>query len=215
VTRTSNAAAPIPGCRERVRAVLRAVFAGAGPRGALNERNPVSVSRSGRRSLANDLAEVFAKIQYDAVVTQHSSRHFSCRVLSEGKPRTVDPVVRDEVYRIGQEALINAFRHSYATNVAVEVKYCSNSLRVVVRDDGCGIEPTLLSSLSSAARWKQRGLPGMRGRAERIGARLRLWSAPRCGTELELSVPGHIAFDKPSAADCSESVNLHYWEVAG
>ena len=54
------------------------------------------------------------------------------------------------------------------------MKYGSNLLRVVVRHDGCGIEPRLLA-VGRDGHW---GLSGMQERAERTGSRLRLWSAP-------------------------------------
>ena len=127
------------------------------------------------------------------MLSRQSGDRPNFHVFNEGLRKPLRPVIQDEVYRIGREALLNAFRHSNAKNISIEVKYRSHSLRVVVRDDGCGIEPQLLE----AGRDGHFGLSGMRERAERIGARLRLWSGPRCGTELELSVPGHCAFHNP------------------
>jgi signal transduction histidine kinase len=94
------------------------------------------------------------------------------------------------VYRIGREALVNSFRHSGAKNIEVEVEYSSRQLYIVVRDDGCGIDPQVLGS-GRDGHW---GLSGMRERAERIGARLKLRSRHATGTEVELSVPGYVAF---------------------
>jgi signal transduction histidine kinase len=96
----------------------------------------------------------------------------------------------DEVYRIGREALVNAFRHSHAKNIEVELEYTPARLRVLVRDDGCGIDPQVLKS-GREGHW---GLVGMRERAEQIGAKLSVWSRATAGTEIELSVPGNIAF---------------------
>jgi signal transduction histidine kinase/ligand-binding sensor domain-containing protein len=112
------------------------------------------------------------------------------RVIVEGQPRPLRPVLRDEVYRIGREAVINAFRHSQATRIEVEVGYNANTLRVFVRDNGVGIDPQALSS-SRDRHW---GLHGMRERAERIGAKLRVWSSATAGTEIDLAVPGQVAF---------------------
>ena len=100
--------------------------------------------------------------------------------------------LRDEVYRIGREALVNAFRHAGAMNIEVELEYTPRHLRVVVRDDGRGIDPRVLRSELD----KHWGLLGMRERSERIGAKLRIWSRHAAGTEVELSVPGRIAFDR-------------------
>ncbi len=112
------------------------------------------------------------------------------RIIVEGQPRTLHPVLRDEVYRIGREALVNAFRHSRATKIEIELEYAPRELRVLVRDNGCGIDPQTLRS-GTFGHW---GLSGMRERAESIGARFHVWSSAVVGTEVQLSVPGHIAF---------------------
>ncbi|HEX2269030.1 MAG TPA: ATP-binding protein, partial [Pyrinomonadaceae bacterium] len=112
------------------------------------------------------------------------------RVIVEGTQRPLRPIIRDEVYRIGREAVVNAFRHSQGNKIEVELEYSPKHLRVLVRDDGAGIDPNVLQS-GRDGHW---GLAGMRERAESIGARLRVWSRARAGTEVELSIPGHIAF---------------------
>ncbi len=143
----------------------------------------------GLRSSGNcfpDLAGSFAGIEQKFNVQEH----IAFRVIAEGRPRPLHPIIGDEVCRIGREALVNAFRHSRAKSIEVEVEYASNHLRVVVRDDGEGIEPQVLRS-GREGHW---GLSGMRERAERIGARLRIRSRVVQGTEVELSVPSEIAF---------------------
>lgn len=115
------------------------------------------------------------------------------RVIVDGQPWPLHPVSRDEIYRIGREALTNAFRYSGANQVDLEIEYSTKQLRLSVRDNGCGIEPHTLQS----GREGYGGLPGMRARAERIGGRLRVWSGSSAGTEVELSVPRHVAFQAP------------------
>jgi signal transduction histidine kinase/ligand-binding sensor domain-containing protein len=112
------------------------------------------------------------------------------RVVVEGRRRPLFPVVRDEIYRISREALVNAFQHAGAAAVEVEIEYAARQLRVVVRDDGKGIDPEILR----AGREDHWGLSGMRERAERIGARLQVWSRDGAGTEVELAVPGKAAY---------------------
>lgn len=112
------------------------------------------------------------------------------RVIVEGKPMQLHPIIRDEAYRIGREALVNAFRHAQAGKIEVELEYAAKNLRIVVRDDGTGIDSQVLES-GKDGHW---GLSGMRERAESIGARLRVWSRINTGTEVELSIPAHIAF---------------------
>ncbi len=118
----------------------------------------------------------------------HGPRDY--RVIVEGTQRQLRPIIRDEVYRIGREAVVNAFRHSQASKIEVELEYSPKYLRLLVRDDGAGIDPKVLKS-GRDGHW---GLAGMRERAEGIGGRLRVWSRARAGTEVELSIPGHIAF---------------------
>jgi signal transduction histidine kinase len=115
-------------------------------------------------------------------------------VLVNGEHRALHPILRDDVYRIGREAVVNAFRHSSASAIEVEIDYSSRELRVVVRDNGSGIDPALLrSGRGREGHW---GLAGMRERAERIGGRVRLSSGAMAGTEVEISIPGNIAFRK-------------------
>ncbi|MBZ5605206.1 MAG: hypothetical protein LAO79_23150 [Acidobacteriia bacterium] len=116
------------------------------------------------------------------------------RVIVDGQTRALHPLLRDELYRIGREALINAFRHSRAKQIEIELKYSPRHLRMFVRDDGAGIDPHILKT----GRDGHFGLSGMRERADRIGARFHVFSSASAGTEIELSVPGHVAFqDQP------------------
>jgi len=115
------------------------------------------------------------------------------RVIVEGQARPLHPLIRDEVYHIGREAVTNAFRHASAKTINLALEYCSNELRVVVRDDGRGIDPGVIG-LGREGHW---GLSGMRERADRIGATLKVSSSADSGTEVDLRVPGRIAFESP------------------
>jgi signal transduction histidine kinase/ligand-binding sensor domain-containing protein len=134
-----------------------------------------------------DLELAFSRIPLELAVQE--AGHF--RVLVEGSPRALHPVIRDEVYRIGREAVTNAFRHSGAKSIEIELEYSLQKLRMAVRDDGCGISPQVLHH----GRDGHFGLAGMRERAEKIGGKLRVWSGAANGTELELDVPARIAFE--------------------
>jgi ligand-binding sensor domain-containing protein/signal transduction histidine kinase len=113
------------------------------------------------------------------------------RVTVNSTTRPLRPIIRDEVYRIGREALVNAIAHAHARNIDVEVEYASDELKVLVRDDGLGIDPRVLRS-GREGHW---GLPGMRERSEGIGASLRVRSRVGAGTEVELTVPSKVAFE--------------------
>jgi signal transduction histidine kinase len=115
--------------------------------------------------------------------------HTAYRIIVEGKPRRLEPLIRDDVYRISREALANAFRHSKATQVDVTVDYAPSRLRVQVCDNGKGLRP---EQLEEFGHW---GVRGMRERANRIGAKLQILSRINGGTEVLIVVPGRIAFD--------------------
>lgn len=116
----------------------------------------------------------------------------SFRVVVEGSPKAIRPVVRDEIYRIAREALRNAFGHAHARTVEAEIRYEERLLRVRVRDDGIGIKQT---HLGEAGRTGHYGLKGMRERAKQIGAQLEVWSEHEAGTEIELQVPDTVAYN--------------------
>ena len=118
------------------------------------------------------------------------------RIIVEGLPQPVDPVIRDEVYAISREALVNAFRHSRAAHIRVDVEYSASHLRVLVCDDGCGID----SQVQMTGRDGHWGLSGMRERAQKIGGKLKVFSRAGVGTEVELRVPGEIAFESHSSS---------------
>jgi signal transduction histidine kinase len=148
-------------------------------------RNAVRGLRSSS-SATLDLEQAFSQI----VQELHIPDEIAFRVIVDGEPRPLHPVIRDDVYRIGREALVNAFRHSEAKEIDLEIRYASKQVRVLVRDNGCGIDPHVLES-GREGHW---GLPGMRERAEKIGGHLRVWSRVSGGTEVELSIPAKIAF---------------------
>ena len=90
---------------------------------------------------------------------------------------------------------MNAFMHGKASSVEVAIEYASRYFRMLVSDDGCGIDPHVLDG-GREGHW---GLAGMRERSESIGADLRLRSRVGAGTEVELTIPGAIAFaDEPN-----------------
>jgi signal transduction histidine kinase len=135
-----------------------------------------------------DLGQAFARVPEDIGVEQET--RFRIRV--EGQARALRSLLRDEIYRIGREALLNAFRHSRAKNVEMELEYGPKSFRFLVRDDGCGMDQTILT----AGRDGHWGLRGMRERSERIGGNLHVWSKAMTGTEVEFSVPNHVVFGR-------------------
>jgi signal transduction histidine kinase len=114
-------------------------------------------------------------------------------VVVEGRQQDLSPMLQDEVYRISRETVRNAFAHSSASHIEVEIRYDQDVLQVRIRDDGKGIDPKLMEDGGRPGHW---GISGMRERAQRIGARLVLWSEAGAGTEVQLTVPAAIAYKK-------------------
>jgi signal transduction histidine kinase len=146
----------------------------------------------------NDLAETLTALGEElAPARDGEGASATFRVSIEGRPRDLHPIVRDDIYRIVREALRNAFHHAQARKIEADVTYGERLLRLRIRDDGKGIDPKLLD-VGRDGHW---GLPGMRERAEQIGARLEMWSEVGAGTEVELRGPGPIAYGTEGAAD--------------
>jgi signal transduction histidine kinase len=152
-------------------------------------RNAVRGLRTSTSS-PHDLEQAFTNVRDELGL----GAHIAFRVIVEGQPRALSPLIRDEVYRIGREALVNAFRHSGAQAIELELHYEARHLRMLIRDDGGGIAPDVLVS-GSDGHW---GLSGMRERAERIGARFKVFSRASAGTEVELLVPARVAWQQRS-----------------
>jgi signal transduction histidine kinase len=117
------------------------------------------------------------------------------RVIVQGKQRPLYPRIRDEVYSVGREAIVNAFRHAHARNIEIEIEYSNKHLRLVVRDDGRGIDQSFVRSHPE----RHKGLSSMCGRVERIGGSIKILTRITAGTEIEVSVPGKIPFQGHAA----------------
>jgi signal transduction histidine kinase/ligand-binding sensor domain-containing protein len=141
--------------------------------------------------ISHDLARSIGAIGEELAGEQTGTSGF--RIHVEGASRDLPPLVRDEVYRIAVEALRNAFRHSGASQVEVEIRYDSRRFTMRVRDNGKGIDPQVIETGGRAG---HHGLPGMHERASLAGGSLAVWSKPGAGTEIELTISAAIAYRK-------------------
>ena len=85
------------------------------------------------------------------------------------------------IFRIAQEGLANVMRHGAARSVRLALSVGSNTVRLLVSDDGTGFDP---DSVDSGL-----GLASMRERAQLLGGRCRIVSSPGAGTRITISVP--------------------------
>jgi signal transduction histidine kinase len=137
---------------------------------------------------SNDLAEAFRRAIDDC-----RRQGIDAALTLTGDAREMHPVARDELYRIGYEAIRNASTHSRGHRLDVGLGY-GHDLTLRVADDGVGMESTM------AERGKEGhfGLRGMRERAARIGATLSVTTAPDQGTSIVVTVPGRVIFRQAS-----------------
>ena len=139
------------------------------------------------------LAPMLEAAGEELATTQNGNRNATgFRVIAEGEPQRLSPKLQDEVFRIACEVLRNAFRHAKAGQIEVEIRYDKSQLRLRIRDDGTGIDPEVLEESHRPGHW---GLPGVRERAQQIGAQLNFWSQAGAGTEVELTIPAPIAYE--------------------
>lgn len=118
-----------------------------------------------------------------------------------GKSRELHPLVRDEVYLIGYEAIRNACFHSHGTRLDIELEYGENFI-LRVRDNGCIANAELLR----VGKQGHFGLAGMRERAIRIGAKLTIQRSSDNGTEVILVVPGNVLYKIPMTNRFSQAL---------
>ena len=134
------------------------------------------------RSLSHELSQ--------ACIEMAKIYPMSHRITELGTPEALHPVVYEEVFHICREALLNAFRHSAADEIEVELLFGRDIFSVKVRDNGIGIDEGVLSD---GGRRGHFGLKGITERAKTLGARLTIRSKVQVGTEVELSLAKSVA----------------------
>jgi signal transduction histidine kinase len=144
-------------------------------------RNRIRDIRADTKAL-NELSEAFA----DCGNELSHLRPVSFNVKVTGEQIGIGPIVRDEIYRIGREAVANAFTHSECSKIEIELAYHLREFKMTIRDDGKGIDPAFLNGGGKPGHW---GIHNMRDRARKIGASLEFTSMPNAGTTLKLKVP--------------------------
>ena len=152
----------------------------------LEGRSVLSRLRSSQTS-PETLPQAYAAIAHDL----RSLNTVEFEIVVSGAARELNAVVQEEALKIGREALFNSFRHAQADRIEVDLHYGVFSFRLRFRDNGIGIDPAILREGSVPGHF---GLPGMRERVTSIGGQMELWSRPGAGTELEVRIPGAIAY---------------------
>jgi ligand-binding sensor domain-containing protein/signal transduction histidine kinase len=142
----------------------------------------------------NDIAQILRQTGEELVAARGADDDLPTFGLTvEGEGRKLVPIIREEVCRIAREAIRNAFRHAQAHRIETEILYDDHQFRLRVRDDGKGLDPQVLVKGGRAGHW---GLPGVRERAQKMGAKLDIWSEVGRGTEIQLAVAASVAYEK-------------------
>ncbi|MGO9337296.1 MAG: two-component regulator propeller domain-containing protein [Terracidiphilus sp.] len=145
-------------------------------------------------SAEDDLNQMLIAIGQELAPTpdgKNSSPSFN--VIVEGERRGLSPIIREEVLRVARELLRNAFQHAQARAIEAEIRFDKDVFRMIVRDDGKGIDPQVFKDGGRAGHW---GMPGADERARAIGAKLEYWSEAGAGTEVRLTLPAALAYQK-------------------
>jgi signal transduction histidine kinase/ligand-binding sensor domain-containing protein len=156
-------------------------------RGAIGDLRSEPVAQS-------DLAELLTAMGQELTAFEEANGNGPLfRVIVEGERRRLSPILQEEVYWIARELLRNAFQHAHAHRIEAEIRYEDHLFRMRVRDDGKGMDPNVLEAGGRAGHW---GLTGLRERAQKLRVRLDFWSEVGGGTEVQLTVPAAVAYEK-------------------
>ncbi|MDB5733995.1 MAG: histidine kinase [Alphaproteobacteria bacterium] len=135
----------------------------------------------------DDLPQALHDIARNAVCNEP----VAFKVVIEGTPCMLHPVVCDELIQLSSEAILNAYRHAQAANIEVTLLYNRKKLQMRIRDDGIGIDRKVIETGGRPGHF---GIAGMRERAKKIKAEFGLCSKPGRGTEIDVSVPATFAY---------------------
>jgi signal transduction histidine kinase len=164
-------------------------------RGIISDVRPASLDELGTQAALEALA--------DRTRSRGVEVHLQVDLDYEAgrRPTRPAPELETAVYRVVQEAVTNAVKHAGADDIDVAVREAEGGITVRVHDDGRGFDP--------AASVDGFGLVGMRERAESLGGRLTVRSAPGAGTTITVRLPAQAAggdettLDTRSAASSS------------
>jgi signal transduction histidine kinase len=163
----------------------------------LNQRTLDSVRRACQDLRPSVLDDLGLSAALESLAGAMTERGMPCSYREQGAAQPYPLEVEVAVYRIAQEALSNALRHSEPNQAQIELRYRPDGLRLVVSDDGHGFDvsatlagaPGGASRSTAAENGSGLGLMGMRERATLIGATLDIQSAPGAGTRITLEAP--------------------------
>jgi signal transduction histidine kinase len=147
-------------------------------------KQALEAARQSIWNLRANAAEGSLPTRLAALMKRYAETEHPPRLKIGGAYRELRSDLEDDVFRVAQESLSNAYHHSAATEVLIQLHYDPNALRLNVRDNGRGFSPEAAKSLDG-----HYGLRGMQERATSIHAMLTIVSNPEDGTTVTLVVP--------------------------
>lgn len=141
----------------------------------LSDLRPASLDNYGLAGALHSYAQVFSE-----------RNRFDVRIVTNGEELSLDPEPALSLFRIAQEALQNAAKHSGAAGALVELTGESGLLRLVIADSGCGFR----TDVERRGNYRGYGLILMQERADAIGATLKTESRPGEGTRVIVEMVG-------------------------
>ena len=140
---------------------------------------PPTLDNSGLVSALNaDFNDMASKVNESRLNLKFKTQGFKNTRLS--KPIEVD------LYRIVNQALVNAIKHSQAKNILVELIWAEKEVKFLIQDDGIGFDQDKISNKLSAGHF---GLSGLKLRAERMLGTLDIDSKIGSGTKMYGAIP--------------------------
>ena len=121
--------------------------------------------------------------QLESLLASAREAGLQAEVRTTGEPRSLPAALDLSVYRIVQEAVTNALKHSGAGRIEVRIDYASGFLTLAITDDGRGASAESLTVSTG------HGLVGMRERVEIFGGRLETASSPLGGFTVRAHLP--------------------------
>jgi signal transduction histidine kinase len=134
-------------------------------------------------ALAEQLHQIVADLQLQNAIP--------CEIQLKGQERALKTTVQEEIVSMARESLTNAFRHSKATRIFVELSFIATEFTFLCRDNGVGLPAAVLNAGAAEGHW---GLVGLRERAQNLHARLVLGTNEPHGTVVEIALRARIVY---------------------
>ncbi|HUI06997.1 MAG TPA: sensor histidine kinase [Verrucomicrobiae bacterium] len=143
-------------------------------------------ARELRPTVLDDLGLIPALHSFMKSFTKRTGIHIRFTTITAGRIEQLDNATRTVLYRVAQEALTNVSRHAQASRVEVNIEKLRDAICLKIKDDGKSFEA---QRVVNSKRNTRLGLIGMRERAETVGGRFDVESAPGKGTTIRAQIP--------------------------